>query len=121
MEVKAPLNFHQPGLADGSYVIFVGDRQKLCNFRLLTFIGQGPTEDKMKPTKKVFFCGFWLIFHWPMEVQQFPVVWVRGIDPMLAIILSWIVCVQVCCAWSFGSSKSRWLDACVGIFSSYNW
>jgi hypothetical protein len=74
MEVKAPLNFHQPGLADGSYVIFVGGRQKLCNFRLLTFIDQGPTEDKMKPTKKVFFCGFWLIFHWPMEVQQFPVV-----------------------------------------------
>jgi hypothetical protein len=26
---------------------------------------------------------------------------------LLAIILSWIVCVQVCCAWSFGSSSNR--------------
>jgi hypothetical protein len=32
----------------------------------------------MKPTKKVFFHGFWLIFHRPMEVQQFPVVFSRG-------------------------------------------
>jgi hypothetical protein len=47
-------------LADGSYVIFIGGRRKLCNFCLVTFIGQGPMEDKMKPTKKVFFCGFWL-------------------------------------------------------------
>jgi hypothetical protein len=47
-----PLNFHQPGLADESYVIFVGGRRKLCNFRLVTFIGQGPTEDKVKPMKK---------------------------------------------------------------------
>jgi hypothetical protein len=31
----------------------------------LTSIGQGPTEDKVKPMKKGFF---------PMEVQQFPVV-----------------------------------------------
>jgi hypothetical protein len=61
MKVKAPPNFHQPGLADGSYVIFVDDRRKLCNFCLVTSIDQGPTEDKMKPTKKVFFCGFWLI------------------------------------------------------------
>jgi hypothetical protein len=66
MEVKAPPNFHQPGLADESYIIFVGGRRKLCNFRLVTFIGQGPTEDKMKPTKKVFFRGFWLIFHRPL-------------------------------------------------------
>jgi hypothetical protein len=65
MEVKAPLNFHQPGLIDVSYVIFVGDRRKLCNFRLVTFIGQGPTEDKVKPTEKGFFRGFWLIFHRP--------------------------------------------------------
>jgi hypothetical protein len=61
MEVKPPLNFHQPGLADGNYVIFIGGRRKLCNFRLVTFIGQEPTEDKMKPMKKVFFHGFWLI------------------------------------------------------------
>jgi hypothetical protein len=39
MKVKGPLNFHQPGLADGSYVIFVGGRRKLCNFYLVTFIG----------------------------------------------------------------------------------
>jgi hypothetical protein len=58
MEVKAPLNFHQPGLADGSYVIFIGGRRKLCNFHLVTFIGQRPTEDKMKPTKKFFFHEF---------------------------------------------------------------
>jgi hypothetical protein len=58
MEVKPFLNFYQPGLADGSYVIFVGGRQKLCNFRLVTFIGKGPMEDKIKPTKKVFFRGF---------------------------------------------------------------
>jgi hypothetical protein len=69
-KLSPPLNFHQPGLADGSYVIFIGGRRKLCNFRLVTSIGQGLTEDKMKPTKKVFFRGFWLI----MEVQQFPVV-----------------------------------------------
>jgi hypothetical protein len=75
-KLSPPLNFHQPGLTDGSYVIFVGGRRKLCNFHLLTFIGQGPMEDKMKPTKKVFFRGFRLIFHrpCPMEVQQFPVV-----------------------------------------------
>jgi hypothetical protein len=60
-KLRPPLNFHQPGLADGSYVIFVGGRQKLCKFHLVTFIGQGPMEDKMKPTKKVFFRGFWLI------------------------------------------------------------
>jgi hypothetical protein len=45
-------------LADESYVIFVGGRRKLCNFRLVTSISQGTTEDKMKPTKKVFFCKF---------------------------------------------------------------
>jgi hypothetical protein len=61
MEVKTPLNFHQPGLADGSSIIFIGGRRKLCNFRLVTFIGQGPTEDKVKPMKKCIFRGFWLI------------------------------------------------------------
>jgi hypothetical protein len=53
-------------LADGSYVIFVGGRRKLCNFRLVTSIGQGPTEDKVKPTENGFFRGFWLIFHRPL-------------------------------------------------------
>jgi hypothetical protein len=61
MEVKGPLNFHQSELADESYVIFVGGRRKLCNFHLVTSIGQGPMEDKVKPTKKGFFRGFWLI------------------------------------------------------------
>jgi hypothetical protein len=69
MEVKAPPNFHQPGFADGSYVIFIGGRRKLCNFRLVIFIGQGPMKDKMKPTKKSSSVGFGL-----SEVQQFPVV-----------------------------------------------
>jgi hypothetical protein len=71
MEVKPPppLNFHQPGLTDGSYVIFVGGRRKLCNFRLVTYIGQELTEDKVKLMKKGFFHEFWLIFH-----QKFPVV-----------------------------------------------
>jgi hypothetical protein len=45
----------------GSYVIFVGGRRKLCNFYLVTSIGQGLTEDKVKPTEKGFFRGFWLI------------------------------------------------------------
>jgi hypothetical protein len=74
VEVKPPpppLNFHPPGLADESYVIFVGGRQKLCNFCLVTFIGQGLTEDKMKPMKKLFFRGFWLIFHRSMEDQKY--------------------------------------------------
>jgi hypothetical protein len=44
-------------LADGSYVIFVGGQRKLCNFRLVTSIGQGTTEDKVKPMKKGFFHG----------------------------------------------------------------
>jgi hypothetical protein len=52
MEVKTLPNFHQLGLTDGSYVIFVGDRRKLCNFHLVTSIGQGPTKDKMKLMKK---------------------------------------------------------------------
>jgi hypothetical protein len=82
MEVKALLNFHQPGLTDGSYVIFVGGQRKLCNFCLVTSIGQGPTEDKMKPTKKVFFRRFWLT--WPMEVQQFPVVGDRSLKVCLS-------------------------------------
>jgi hypothetical protein len=56
-------------LADGSYVIFIGGRRKLCNFRLVTFIGQGLAEDKVKPMKKGFFRGFWLIFHRPLKVQ----------------------------------------------------
>jgi hypothetical protein len=47
-------------LADGSYVIFIGGRRKLCNFCLVTSIGQGLTEDKMKPTKKSSSVGFGL-------------------------------------------------------------
>jgi hypothetical protein len=75
-------------LSDGSYVIFVGGRRKLCNFHLVTSIGQGPTEDKMKPTKKSSFVDFGLS---SMEVQQFPV-------------------VQVCISSLLTRMKSIWLQ-----------
>jgi hypothetical protein len=78
MEVNLPLNFQQPRLGDGSYVIFVGARQKLRNFQLLIFNGQVPTEDKIKLMKNVYSIGFALssIGPWPLEVQQFPVVFI---------------------------------------------
>jgi hypothetical protein len=73
IKAPLPLNFHQPGLTDGSYVIFVDDRRKLYNFCLVIFIGQGPTEDKMKLIKKSSSVSFGL--SWPMKIQQFPVMW----------------------------------------------
>jgi hypothetical protein len=95
MEVKPPLNFHQPGLIDESYVIFVGGRRKLCNFHLVTFIGQGPTEDKVKPTKKASFVDFGLssIGPWTIEVQQFPVVIV------LRNVWAWPLCMLITVMW----------------------